>query len=246
MHDEVDNVTLLWAELREVFATLDEPAEVVFVDDGSTDGTHDAIRRVRASDPRVRCVALPTRLGLTAAFQAGYAATVGDVIVTLDGDLQNDPHDIPLLLAELKHADAAVGWRRLRHDTVAKRLASRIANGVRRRMLGDPFHDSACSLRAMSRRCLPSLPAYDGMHRFVPVLLTMDGYTVAEVPVSHRPRRHGRSKFGIVDRAMRAFVDCLAVRWMRARHLPHGCAEVSDRLDGARPPRGDPARRPEG
>ncbi len=220
VHDEADNVPLLWAELREVLATLDDRAEVVFVDDGSTDGTHEAIRRVRESDARVRCVWLPTRSGLTAAFQAGYAAAIGDVIVTLDGDLQSDPHDIPPLLAALDRADAAVGWRRTRHDTVTKRLASRVANGVRRRVLGDHFHDSACSLRVMSRRCLSALPAYDGMHRFVPVLLSMNGYRVAEVPVVHRPRRHGHSKFGIRDRAWRAFVDCLAVRWMRARRLP--------------------------
>jgi dolichol-phosphate mannosyltransferase len=219
VHDEADSVPVLWAELREVLATLYDTAEVVFVDDGSTDGTHDAIRRARESDARVRCVRLPTRRGLTAAFQAGYAATLGEVIVTLDGDLQNDPHDIPALLAALDHADAAVGWRRTRHDTVGKRLASRIANAVRRRVLGDAFRDSACSLRAMSRRCLSALPPYDGMHRFVPVLLTMNGYTVVEVPVRHRPRRHGRSKFGIADRAWRGFVDCLAVRWMRERRL---------------------------
>jgi dolichol-phosphate mannosyltransferase len=220
MHDEAENVPLLWAELREVLATLDARAEVVFIDDASTDGTRDAIHRVRESDARVRCVGLPTRRGLSAAFQAGYAASLGDVIVTLDGDLQNDPHDIPALLASLDGADAAVGWRRTRHDTVTKRLASRIANAVRRRVLGDPFRDSACSLRVMSRRCLSALPPYDGMHRFVPVLLSMNGYTVAEVPVMHRPRCHGHSKFGIRDRAWRAFVDCLAVRWMRARRLP--------------------------
>ena len=220
MHDEVDSVPLLWAELRDVLNSVDNHVEVLFVDDGSTDGTHDAILRVGQSDSRVRCVHLPLRRGLSGAFQAGYAAARGDIIVTLDGDLQHDPADLPTLLAELDRADAVVGWRRLRRDTAAKRVASRIANAVRRRVLGDPFRDSACSFRVMSRHCLSALPPYDGMHRFVPVLLSMNGYKVVEVPVKHRPRRHGRSKFGIRDRAWRAFVDCLVVRWMRTRRLP--------------------------
>jgi 4-amino-4-deoxy-L-arabinose transferase-like glycosyltransferase len=220
MHDEVDNVEPFWAELREVLATLDEPAEVVFVDDASTDGTGNAIRAVAATDARVRCVPLATRHGLTGAFRAGYAAATGDVIVTLDGDLQSDPRDIPKLLAALDHADAAVGWRGVRHDTVTKRVSSRLANAVRRRVLGDRFQDSACSLRALPRRCLSVLPPYDGMHRFLPVLLSMHGYVVTEVPVVHRPRQHGRSKFGIRNRAWRSLVDCLAVRWMRTRMIP--------------------------
>ena len=220
VHDEVESVPLLWVELREVLETLDDGAEVVFVDDGSTDGTLEAIRRIRLMDARVRCVRLSTRLGLTAAFMAGFAAATGRVIVTLDGDLQNDPRDIPAMLAALERADAVVGWRRVRRDTIAKRLASRIANAVRRRLLGDRFRDSACSLRVMSRRCLSALPPYDGMHRFVPVLLRMNGYTVVEVPVAHRPRRHGVSKFGILDRAGRSLVDCLVVRWMRTRTIP--------------------------
>src|SRR5262249_29740295 len=141
------------------------------------------------------------------------------VLVTLDADLQNDPRDIPRLLAALTDADAAVGWRRQRHDGMSKRVSSHVANRVRRRVLGDPFHDSACSLRAMTRACLAALPPYDGMHRFVPVLLSMNGFRVVEVPVAHRPRLFGRSKFGIRNRAGRAFVDMLVVRWMRSRRL---------------------------
>src|SRR6266851_5069534 len=162
VYNEVDSVPILWAELQSVLALLDRRAEVVFVNDGSTDGTDEAIREILEADGRVRCVRLRARCGLTSAFYAGYAAANGDVIVTLDGDLQSDPRDIPALLAELGHADAATGWRRQRHDTVSKRMASRVANAVRRRVLGDPFRDSACSLRAMWRRCLPALPPYDG------------------------------------------------------------------------------------
>ena len=220
VHDEVENVPVLWLELQDVLATLGHRAEVVFVDDGSTDGTDEAIASILKEDPRVRTVRFAERCGLTAAFHAGYAAAQGEVIVTLDGDLQNDPRDIPRLLAALDRADAAVGWRQRRHDTLRKRVASRVANAVRRRVLGDVFHDSACSLRVMERRCLSALPAYDGMHRFVPVLLAMNGYRVVEVPVTHRPRRHGRSKFGIAGRAWRGSLDLLVVRWMRHRRLP--------------------------
>jgi glycosyltransferase involved in cell wall biosynthesis len=202
-----------------VLLEVDGRVDVIFVDDGSTDGTDKSIRRIADGDRRVRGVHLVHRAGLTAAFHAGYRAARGDVVITLDADLQNDPRDIPRLLAALSAADAAVGWRQQRHDTMTKRASSRIANRIRRRVLGDPFRDSACSLRAMSRRCLAALPPYDGLHRFVPVLLTMAGHVVVEVPVSHRPRRFGKSKFGIRNRAGRAFVDLLAVRWMLARRL---------------------------
>jgi glycosyltransferase involved in cell wall biosynthesis len=219
IHNEVQSLPILWEELGAVLDGLGQRAEIVFVDDGSTDGSDKVIRRLVETRAGAHSVHLPHRAGLTAAFHAGYQAARGDVIVTLDGDLQSDPRDIPTLLAALATADAAVGWRRRRHDTLAKRISSRIANAIRRRVLGDHFRDSACSLRAMSRRCLPALPPYDGMHRFVPVLLAIAGFRVVEVPVTHRPRRFGTSKFGIRNRAWRAFVDLLAVRWMRSRRL---------------------------
>ena len=220
VHNEVENIPILWKELREVLTGLARGSEVIFVDDGSTDGSDKVIRTIVEANLRVRCVHLVQRSGLSAAFHAGYQAVRGDVVVTLDADLQSDPRDIPRLLAALGEADAAVGWRQRRDDTFAKRTQSRIANSVRRRVLGDTFHDSACSLRAMSRACIAALPPYDGMHRFVPVLLSTNGYKVVEVPVAHRARRFGRSKFGVRNRAWRAFVDMLVVRWMRARRLP--------------------------
>ena len=220
VHDEVESLPILWKELKAALAELPLAVEVLFVDDGSGDGSDKLIQTFADEDSRVRGVPLGARHGVSTAYHAGFQAARGDVIVTLDADLQIDPRDIPKLLDALATADAAVGWRQTRHDTIVKRAASRIANGIRRRVLHDPFHDTACSLRAIPRRGLAMLPPYDGMHRFVPILLTMNGLVVAEVPIVDRPRRFGRSKFGIRNRAWRAFVDMLVVRWMRARRLP--------------------------
>jgi glycosyltransferase involved in cell wall biosynthesis len=179
-----------------------------------------------AREPRARLVRLDANTGLTAAFDAGYAASRGRIVVTLDADLQNDPRDIPRLLEALEDADAAVGWRRARHDSWLKRVSSRIGNGVRNRISGDHVRDSACSLRAMRRECLGALPPYNGLHRFVPTLLRTAGFRVVEVPVQHRPRRFGRSKYGVRNRAARGLVDLLAVTWMMRRALHYQAREI--------------------
>lgn len=234
--NEVENISPLWRELDAVLARLGRSAEVVFVDDGSTDGSADAIRALMAGDPRVRLLCLDANTGLTAAFHAGYAAACGRLVATLDADLQNDPRDLPPLLAALEDADAAVGWRRERHDPWPKRVSSRIANALRNWLTGDEVRDSACSLRVMRRECVGAIPPYTGMHRFVPTLLRMAGHRVVEVPVNHRPRRFGRSKYGIKNRALRAFVDLLAVRWMMRRAVRYRVREVA-RQEGATPRR---------
>jgi len=224
--EEVENIPLLWDELSRALDGLGGTAEVVFVDDGSTDGSAEVVRRLMARDPRIRLVCLDPHAGLTAAFHAGYAAARGRIVATIDADLQNDPRDLALLLAALDGADAAVGWRRERHDPWTKRLSSRIANAIRNRLTSEEVRDSACSLRAMRRECAAVIPPYDGMHRFVPTLLRRAGYRVVEVPVHHRARRFGRSKFGIRNRAFRGLVDLLAVRWMLARTLRYRAREV--------------------
>ena len=224
--NEVGNIALLWRELDAVLGRLGRSAEIVFVDDGSTDGSADAIRAVMAQDPRVRLLCFDANAGLTAAFHAGYEAVRGQIVATLDGDLQNDPRDLPPLLAALEGADAAVGWRRERHDPWPRRVSSRVANTIRNWLTGDAVRDSACSLRVMRRECVGAIPPYTGMHRFVPTLLRTAGYRVVEVPVHHRPRRFGRSKYGIKNRALRAFVDLLAVRWMMRRAVRYRAREV--------------------
>lgn len=207
------------------------PWELLLVDDGSTDGTAREAEACAAEDPRVRLLRLARNYGQTAALQAGFDHARGAVVVTLDGDLQNDPADIPRLLAHLDRWDAVTGWRvnRAAGDSLARRLASRIANAVRNRLSGESIRDSGCTFRAFRRECLRGLTLYRGFHRFLPTLLRMQGYRVLEVPINHRPRRFGRSKYRIFDRALPALADLLVVRWMKARQLRY---EVAERLGG--------------
>jgi glycosyltransferase involved in cell wall biosynthesis len=229
VYDEVENLRPLWLELDAALRAIGRPAEVIFVDDGSTDGSAEVIRELAASDKRIRLIRFASNSGLTTAFHAGFEAARGEIVATLDADLQNDPADIVTLLGHLDGFDAAVGWRRDRRDTWFKRVSSRVGNAVRNVVSGDRVHDSACSLRVMRRACLSALPPYQGMHRFVPTLLHIAGYRVVEVPVNHRPRRFGRSKFGARNRALRGFVDLLAVCWMMRRQIRYRVAEDTAR-----------------
>ena len=225
VHDEAENLPILWKEVAEVLPALASSAEVIFVDDGSIDGSAEIIRNLARQDSRIRLLRFEKNAGLSAAFHAGFQAARGRIVATLDSDLQNDPRDLPALVARLDGADAAVGMRLIRHDSLVKRVSSRIGNGVRRALTGDPVQDSACSLRVMKRECLSAVPPYMGMHRFIPSLLKMAGFRVVEVPVHHRPRKFGRSKYGVGNRALTAFVDLLAVRWMMGRRLHYRIAE---------------------
>jgi dolichol-phosphate mannosyltransferase len=223
--DEADNLPVLWRELEMVLASLRRSAEVIFVDDGSTDGSAEVIKGLIKADPRVRLLRFKANAGLTAAFYAGFKAARGEIVVTMDGDLQNDPREIGPMLKQLEGVDAVVGWRQTRADRWSKRLSSRVANAIRNRVTGDVVNDSACSLRVIRRECLAGLPPFKGMHRFMPTLLRMNGHRVAEMIVGHRPRRFGRSKFGIRNRALVAFEDLLAVRWMLMHRLRYSVVE---------------------
>ncbi len=223
--NEAESLPILWEELVPVVKTLGLAVELIFVDDGSTDGGADFVRVIMATDPRVRLIRFAANSGLSAAFAAGLRAARGTVVVTMDSDLQSDPAEIPGLLAHLDRWDAACGWRRARRDPWLKRVSSRIANGVRAAVLGDRIRDSACSLRAMHRRCIGSLDPFQGFHRFIPGLLRQAGYRVIEVPVHHRPRRFGTSHYGVRNRAWRGVVDLLGVRWMQSRRLRYETVE---------------------
>jgi len=225
VYNEADNLGPLWAELVDVMPTLAESVEVIFVDDGSDDGSADILHRMAKDDSRIRLLRFEANAGLSAAFYAGLQATRGRLVATMDSDLQSDPRDIAMLMTHLRDADAVVGWRFIRHDSWLKRLSSRIANGIRKVVTGDHVQDSACSLRVMRGECVSAMPPYTGMHRFMPTLLKIAGFRVVQVRVNHRPRRFGRSKFGVSDRAFSAFADLLVVRWMMARRLRYRIAE---------------------
>jgi len=227
VYNEEENLPPLWAELRGVLDGLTLHFEVVFVDDGSRDRSAEIIRGFRESDPRVRLVRLKANAGETAATDAGFKAARGRWVVTMDADLQNDPHDIPGMLAHLEQWDAVTGWRvdRGEGDSVVRRASSRIANRVRNALSEETIQDSGCTFRAFRRECLRGLVLYRGFHRFIPTLLKLRGYRVLEVPVKNRPRRFGQSKYGVMNRVFVATADLLVVRWMKNRFLRYEVAE---------------------
>ena len=216
LYNEAENVPILQAELTSALGDLDY--EIIFVDDGSTDATVAAI----AATPRIRVLQFAKNAGQSAAMYAGLHAAHGRVAVLIDGDLQNDPADIPKLLAEVERgADLVCGYRAVRKDTTVKRLTSRIANTVRSRFTKDGVRDTGCTLKAMRRECVHALVPFKGMHRFIPALIKGAGYKLVEVPVNHRPRKFGLSKYGLGNRAVRATVDMFGVRWLLSRQLNH-------------------------
>jgi dolichol-phosphate mannosyltransferase len=227
VYNEEENIPHLWPELRGVLESLGLAFEVIFVDDGSRDRSADVIRQLRESDPRVRLVRLKVNAGETAATDAGFKAARGRLVVTMDADLQNDPHDIPALLAQLDRWDAVSGWRidRGDGDSLVRGISSRVANRTRNWISDESIQDSGCTFRAFRRECLRGLVLYRGFHRFIPTLLKMRGYRVIEVPVRNRPRRFGRSKYGVLNRVFVATADLMVVRWMKNRLLRYEVAE---------------------
>ena len=224
-YNEEPNLEACYRELASVAPDLTGTLEIVFVDDGSTDGTPAVLGALAQADPRVRVIRFRRNAGQTAALAAGFRAARGDVVVTMDADLQNDPRDIPRLLAALDAFDAACGWRVDRRDPWTKRVASRVANAVRRRLTGDGVHDTGCTLKAFRREAVQGLHLYRGMHRFLPALLRLEGFRVTEVPVRHRPRRAGHSKYGNWGRLWAGLADLWAVRWMARRRLDYEIEE---------------------
>ena len=221
VHDEERSVALLHDELASALEPLDEPWEVVFVDDGSTDGTFSALTRLHAGRENVRVVRLRRNFGKATALQAGFAEAQGDVVVTIDGDLQDDPAEIPRLLAKLEEGfDLVSGWKTKRRDPLTRRIPSRIFNAVTGRLSGLRLHDLNCGLKAYRADVVKDMPIYGELHRFIPVLAHYRGFRVAELPVNHRPREHGRSRYGM-ERYVRGFLDLLTVTFMgRYRHRP--------------------------
>lgn len=216
LYNEAENVPELQSEIRAALAG--RHYELILVDDGSTD---DTARRVENA-PGVTLLRFTKNAGQSAALLAGMWAARGPVIVLLDGDLQNDPADIPRLLAKIEGgADLVCGCRRKRQDSGVKKLSSLVANFVRSRFVGDGVRDTGCTLKALRRECVTALTPFKGVHRFIPALIKSAGFRVVEIPVNHRARRFGCSKYGLGNRAVRATLDMIGVRWLQARRLEY-------------------------
>jgi glycosyltransferase involved in cell wall biosynthesis len=217
LYNEVDNVEELHRQLTAALDPLGRTFELVLVDDGSTDGTRERLLALEARDPRVRPVLLRRNFGQTAAFSAGFDRSRGDVVVTSDGDLQNDPADIPALLARLEEddLDMVCGWRRERKDPLSKRVPSFFANRIISWGTGVRLHDYGCSLKAMRGEVARGLRLYGEMHRFIPAVASWMGVRLTEVPVNHRPRTRGRSKYGL-GRTVRVLLDLFTVKFLHS------------------------------
>ncbi len=227
VYNEATNVAPLVDRLRIALGSWPGQAEMIFVDDGSTDDTFQRLREAQASEPRIRLARFRRNLGQTAAMAAGFRLARGTAVATIDGDLQNDPAEIPRLAAMLKDWDAVCGIRTRRQDGWWKRLSSRIGNGFRNWATGDDIVDTGCTLKVYRRECLERLELYKGMHRFLPTLLKMRGYRVMQVPVSHHPRFSGRTKYGTWGRLVKGLGDVWAVRWMKKNRIDYaGLLEV--------------------
>jgi glycosyltransferase involved in cell wall biosynthesis len=220
VHNERDNLAPLLAQIEAALG--DRGLEVIAVDDASTDGSLQELRRLRAEHDAMRVLSLDRHAGQSAAIAAGITAARGDPLVLMDADGQNDPADVPALLHIIeKEQDCAavVGFRVNRADSAWRRLQSRIANAVRNWLTGDRVRDTGCSLKVMRSSAVRDLVFFDGMHRFFPTLIRRSGGRVIEAPVSHRPRLKGRSKYGMWNRGLVALRDALGVRWLRRRTL---------------------------
>jgi dolichol-phosphate mannosyltransferase len=227
--NEKENLPLLHDAIAKVLNADRIAAEMIFVDDGSTDGSWAAIEKLVAADRRVRGIKFTANCGETAASDAGLRAARGTYVMTMDADLQNDPCDIPKFLAALADGwDCVCGTRvasRGEGDSFLRVASSRIANWVRNKLSEENISDAGCTYRAFKRTCVDKLKLYRGLHRFIPTLLKMEGFTVTEIPVSNNPRRHGESKYGVWNRLFKSFRDLLAIRWMKSRLLDYRIAE---------------------
>jgi glycosyltransferase involved in cell wall biosynthesis len=209
--DEREALPGLLDEIAAACEGMDVAWEAIVVDDGSTDGTIEVVERLSEQRPQVRGIRLRRNFGKSAALAAGFERCAGKAIVTIDGDGQDDPADIPALLAELDGGvDLVSGWKRRRRDPLSRRLASRVFNRVTAWLTGVSMHDMNCGLKAYRGECARSLEVYGELHRYLPVLADQQGWRVAELPVNHRPRRHGRSRFGF-ERYLRGALDLLTV-----------------------------------
>ena len=231
--DERDNIPLLTSQLLKFLENREETQhasfEIVFVDDGSTDGSSALLDSLSQQHEEVHVFHMDKNYGQTAAFDAGFRQARGELIATLDGDLQYDPSDMAKLLPLVGQYDLVCGQRQKRHDNLIRRWSSRLANGIRNAVVHDGIQDTGCSLKVFRRAVVERMPLFSGMHRFFPALAQMYGFSVTEVPVQHFHRAHGQSKYGIGNRLFASLYDLFAVRWMQSRCLNYKGSKPEER-----------------
>jgi glycosyltransferase involved in cell wall biosynthesis len=228
-HNEQDNLPALVAAIRAVADPLKLSYEIVITDDFSSDNSWSVLKKLSAEDARVRGLRFAYNCGQSAALWAGMKAARGKFIITLDADLQNDPRDVPKFMAGLKQFDCVCGSRieaRAHGDSWVRIASSKIANWVRNKMSGENVTDAGCCYRAFKRECVADLKFFKGMHRFLPTLFKIEGFTVGEVAIGHNPRTAGKSHYGVWNRLFASFYDLLAVRWMKKRMFKYKVAET--------------------
>jgi len=219
LKDEESNIEDLVAELKPVMDHIGQPWELICIDDGSTDRTLTILKELQHKTPELRIISFSRNFGQSSAFDAGFRAARGEFVITMDGDRQNDPRDIPKLIGAINGFDLVCGQRTNRQDPWSKRVISKVANAIRSRVCEDGVTDTGCSLKLYRTDCLKNIPLYEGMHRFLPALFLIHGFTVGQVPVNHRERTKGETKYNLLNRSFNTIVDMWAVRWMKSRHL---------------------------
>lgn len=225
LKNEEDNIQPLVEEIEEVMNTLNASWELIAIDDGSTDNTLAKLTELKSSKPFLRILKFSKNFGQSSAFDAGFRCSRGKWIITLDGDRQNDPHDIPRLIETASQADLVCGIRKKRKDTLVKRITSKCANFVRKRLVKDGIQDTGCSLKIYRRACFDKIKMFQGMHRFLPALFKIEGFEIKEIPVNHRERVKGQTKYNFFNRSFNTVADMFAVRWMQKRHLHYQIEE---------------------
>lgn len=222
LYNEEESLDELYKQLKEALNSMHEIYEIICVDDGSSDSTFKKLLDIHNRDKNIKLIKFRKNFGQTAALHAGFDHAEGDLVVTLDGDLQNDPHDIPKIIANLTEEDLDVvcGWRFDRKDPFAKRIISKLANSMRKKLTGETIHDSGCTLRGYKKECVKDLDLFGEMHRFIPAMLTWRGYKVGEIKVNHYERKHGETKYNW-KRLIKGFLDLLVISfWQRYSFRP--------------------------